>query len=321
MDALAMTNGAALAHPTMSGAEIKKWATVFVQSGYFKDVGDIAKAMVKIQAGQELGLPPMASMRGFDVVEGKVAPSAGLTAAMIKRSGRYRYEIEHSDAERCTLVWFENDQRIGTSEFTKEDAQTAGLWGRGAWKKYPVDMLFNRSLTRGARRFCADLFLGATYTPEELGMQGDPAEVEAVDAETGEVVEEVTGEIAEDHEERVPIAPPADDPAAEDEPEHWSPLIEGAADYSALQSLLGRIMRTDPSPRRFGAMKKCAERMANMGTVAELEETLGGLDEMDNAKPAYQGVPAIAGIMREAVDTLYSQAAQVAEATAEAVPA
>jgi ApbE superfamily uncharacterized protein (UPF0280 family) len=40
-------------------------ATHFLKSGWFKDVTDLSKAVVKIMAGQELGIGPMASMTGF----------------------------------------------------------------------------------------------------------------------------------------------------------------------------------------------------------------------------------------------------------------
>ena len=164
-------------------AEIRQWAELFVQSGIFKDARDVAKACVKIQAGQELGLPPFASMRGFDIVEGRPAPNAGLTAALIGRSGRYAYTVEESTAERCTLSWTRDGAAIGQSTFTIDEARQAGLAGKGAWKSYPADLLFARALTRGARRYCADLFLGSIYTPEELGA-GDSG-ADAADAEPG----------------------------------------------------------------------------------------------------------------------------------------
>ena len=315
MDALAMTTGAALAHPALSGTEIKKWASVFVQSGLFKDTRDIAQAMVKIQAGQELGLPPMAAMRGFDVVDGRVAPNAGLTAALIKASGRYRFQVEHSDMERCVLSWYEAGEPLGESSFTMEEAKQAQLATKKNWQRYPSDMLFNRALTRGARRFCADLFLGSTYVPEELGYDelddDDPGVGGPDNAE--QVVDEVTGEIAEDHEERVPITPPADD-----EPEHWSPLIDEAreaGDFDGLRKLLGQIIRSDISYRRFGAMKACATAMGGCGDATQIEQALADIESIPTKSDHRQGTGALVPILREALEVLYESAA------AEPVPA
>lgn len=160
--------------PMMPLEEIARWADVFVTSGMFKDAKSVAQACVKIQAGQELGLPPFAAMRGFDVIEGKPAPNAGLTAALIKRSGRYNYTVVQSDATACVLEWTDGGRVIGRTGFTMDEAKAAGLAGRGPWRAYPQDMLFARALTRGARRFCADVFMGSVYTPEELGADESP---------------------------------------------------------------------------------------------------------------------------------------------------
>lgn len=160
--------------PMMPLEEIARWADVFVTSGMFKDAKSVAQACVKIQAGQELGLPPFAAMRGFDVIEGKPAPNAGLTAALIKRSGRYGYNVTRSDATACVLEWTEGGRVIGETAFTMDEAKAAGLAGKGPWRSYPQDMLFARALTRGARRFCADVFMGSVYTPEELGADEAP---------------------------------------------------------------------------------------------------------------------------------------------------
>ena len=155
--------------PMMPLEEIARWADVFVTSGMFKDAKSVAQACVKIQAGQELGLPPFAAMRGFDVIEGKPAPNAGLTAALIKRSGRYDYRVIQSDATACVLEWTDGGKVVGRSSFTIDEAKAAGLAGKAVWRSYAQDLLFARALTRGCRRYCADLFLGSVYTPEELG--------------------------------------------------------------------------------------------------------------------------------------------------------
>jgi hypothetical protein len=43
-------------------------ARAFAESGYFADARGWAQAVVKIQAGRELGFGPMASMTGIHVV-------------------------------------------------------------------------------------------------------------------------------------------------------------------------------------------------------------------------------------------------------------
>lgn len=154
---------------------------ILARSGYFKDTRDAAQAAVKVLYGQELGFGPVTSMMGIHVIEGKPSPSANLMAAMVKRSGRYDYRVRRSDAEGAEVEFFEVGQSVGVSVFTMQEAQTAGLAGKGNWSKYPKAMLFSRALSQGVRMYCPDLFGGApAYTPEELGAE--------VNAETGELV-------------------------------------------------------------------------------------------------------------------------------------
>ena len=49
-------------------------------SGYFQDAREAAQAAVKVMAGEELGLGPIAAMTGIHIVKGKVTLSANLIA-------------------------------------------------------------------------------------------------------------------------------------------------------------------------------------------------------------------------------------------------
>lgn len=178
---------------------LQRLATAFVRSGFFALAAHepvaIAQAAVKIQAGMELGIPPFASMRGVNVIQGSVALSANLMAALVKKSGRYKYRVTVSSDERCLLTWFEREgsewEQVGTSDFTIEEARNAGLVrGGSGWTKFPADMLFARALSRGFRRYCPDLGSGvAVYVEGEI--EDAPARIPAnVDLTTGEVVEE-----------------------------------------------------------------------------------------------------------------------------------
>lgn len=143
----------------------------FAQSGYFKDATDISKALVKIVAGQELGITPMAAMTGFHLVQGKPTLSSNLIAGLIKRSTKYDYKIIQSDSKVCILEFFEQGAAspVGRAGFTIEEAEKANLKGKDTWKNYASDMLFARAISRGARRFCPDILNGApVYTPEDL---------------------------------------------------------------------------------------------------------------------------------------------------------
>jgi len=157
----------------------------FVSSGFFKDANDLSKAVVKMVAGEELGLGPMASMQGIHIIEGKPSLSANLLGVQVKRSGAYNFRPKRVSAEGAEIAFFENGEEIGISAFTLEQAKRAGLVRKGSgWEKYPEAMLFARALSQGVRWYCPDVTAGSpAYTPEELGAevdeQGEPIPVES----------------------------------------------------------------------------------------------------------------------------------------------
>lgn len=180
--------------PTEIGTE--RLGQIMVKSGFFKDATDEAKAIVKILCGAELGFGPMASMTGIFIVEGKPSLSSHLIAAAIQKSGRFNYRVRETTAEKCRIEYFEQGQSLGTSEFTMQDATTAGLAKKGPWTQYPKAMLWARAMSQGARAYCPAVFNGAIYTPDELGaVVTDEGMV--VDSNTGEVLSEPRRESVE----------------------------------------------------------------------------------------------------------------------------
>lgn len=153
---------------------------VLYKSGFFSDAKDASQAIVKVLAGREMGFGPIASMTGVNVIKGKIALSANLMAAAIKRTNKYNFRIvEHTDTA-CELAFFEGGQEVGRSKFTIADAKKAGIAGGTNWSKYPRNMTFARALSNGAKWYCADVFGGPIYTPDELGASVD-AEGEIID--------------------------------------------------------------------------------------------------------------------------------------------
>lgn len=158
--------------------DLADFGAMLAKSGYFKDARDAVQACVKVQAGLELGLPPVQAMTGIHIVEGKPTLSAALIAALVKRSGRYNYRVTAHDDTKCVIVFFEGSEKIGESSFSFADAEKAGVTRNPTWTKYRRNMLWARAMSNGARWYCPDIFGGAVYTPEELGAEvnadGDP---------------------------------------------------------------------------------------------------------------------------------------------------
>jgi len=145
-------------------------ADVFVKSGCFPDIKSVAAGAVKILAGKEYGLTPIQSITELFIVNGRVAMSAKLIAAAVKKSGKYDYHVDTQTGEECTISFFEiidgKRQEIGKSTFTIKDAARAGIVNKPVWANYPKNMLFARAISNGGRTFCPDII--TAYTPEEV---------------------------------------------------------------------------------------------------------------------------------------------------------
>lgn len=288
----------------MTFDEMQRRAKMFLASGLFSTKGgpieaQIAQLAVKIMAGQELGVPAYAAARGIDIINGQVAPDAGLTAALVKGSGRYRYHVAQWDAQSCLIHWYELVSgewlALGSSSFTMDEAKQAGLMRNAAWTNYPKAMLWARAMTQGARAYCPDIFIGTVYTREELGGQPDTGDVPPPPTNTVMPHEDGTvmaGEVIE-HE---PVPPPGDEPAAK--PEHWTALIDAATTDAECDEINERLIsQEDNKFRRDAALKRLSSRRAAlraagaapMGTVDP--NTVPPKNEAPGASQAAPGEP------------------------------
>jgi len=147
--------------------EVMSIGKAFAESGMFSDTKSAAQAIVKIQAGQEIGIPPFAAMTGIHIIQGKPTIGAGLIASRVKGSGKYDYRVTQQDEKLCSIDFYQGVNKIGTSVFTIEDARKAGTKNLD---KFPKNMLFARAISNGVKWFCPDVFSGPVYVPEEMGM-------------------------------------------------------------------------------------------------------------------------------------------------------
>lgn len=150
---------------TMPVSDIMTMARTFAESGMFTDAKDIGKAFVKIQAGQEIGIPPFAAMAGIHIIQGKPTIGAGLIASTVKGSGKYDYKVIKMDEVICSIDFYQGSENIGNSTFTIDDAKKAGTQNIA---KFPKNMLFARAISNGVKWFCPDVFSGPVYVPEEM---------------------------------------------------------------------------------------------------------------------------------------------------------
>jgi hypothetical protein len=170
-------------------SELMNLAKAFAESGMFADTKSAAQAIVKIQAGQEIGIPPFAAMTGIHIIQGKPTIGAGLIASRLKGSGKYDYRVVDASEKVCSIDFYQGNTKIGNSTFTIEDARKALTKNID---KFPKNMLFARAISNGVKWYCPDIFSGPVYVPEE--MQVVTTE-EATHVEVDTTIDEIINDI------------------------------------------------------------------------------------------------------------------------------
>jgi hypothetical protein len=131
---------------------------------HFKNSAQVAAVIL---AGRELGVGPMAALRSFYLVNGKLGMDASFVSGRMLAHG-IALEWLRDDDECASVRLSRAGMPPYVSTFSRQDAERAGLWGTATWRKYPRAMLRARAITAGARAYAADAFSGSVYTPDEL---------------------------------------------------------------------------------------------------------------------------------------------------------
>jgi hypothetical protein len=148
---------------------IREVAERLARSGPFEGASP-AHLEARIWIGLALGLDPGTACGNIIFARGKPAFSAALQAALLARHPHYSSKIITITDMKAEIAFSVDGNQVGVSSFTIEEAKRAGLMSKSVWQGYPADLVFARALTRGVRRFAADLLVGnAAYTLEEAG--------------------------------------------------------------------------------------------------------------------------------------------------------
>ena len=134
-------------------ADAYRFAEAVAKSGLApKGLDTAEKVLVALQFGAEAGLAPMASIRSVVVINGMPSWKGDIALALVRQSGLLLSYQRGYRGEGDTLTAFVTTHRRGdaepwSTEFSKKDAVTAGLWGKqGPWTNYPKRMLHYRAL-------------------------------------------------------------------------------------------------------------------------------------------------------------------------------
>lgn len=171
------------------------------------------KAMVAIMHGMEVGMTPMASLQSIAVVNGRPTIWGDGAIGLVRGSGKLEWIKEKLTGDGENMAASCEVKRKGEADptratFSVADAKKANLWGKqGPWQQYPKRMLAMRARAFALRDAFADVLRGLGIaeevqdTPQERPQAPKPPappapptqkieRQEAIDAETGEVVDD-----------------------------------------------------------------------------------------------------------------------------------
>ncbi len=131
------------------------------------------------EQGREIGIGPMTAINNIDIIKGSVSMRAKLISALIHKA-HHIIKLKTQTNNKAVLDCFRYHAptntliKVGSVQFTIEDADLAGLVSKGGpWKKYPKAMLTNRALTMAGRLFYGDCLAGIGYVAEEIHVTDD----------------------------------------------------------------------------------------------------------------------------------------------------
>lgn len=143
------TQAIALVPQSLDGAmQLARWLAT---SSFLPEKlrGKEADVFAIVLAGVELGLPPMAALRGIYVVNGRTALESRTKAAICIQRGAAVY-IRRTEHTPLATTW--ETLRRGETEprsyrYTRQEAEASGLTRKdGPWQQFPQRMISHRAL-------------------------------------------------------------------------------------------------------------------------------------------------------------------------------
>ncbi|MFD5709544.1 hypothetical protein ACFWHW_03965 [Streptomyces pharetrae] len=121
-----------------------------------------------ILAGNEIGLPPMAALKAFDIIQGTPALRAHAMRGLVQSKG-HKIQLVESDDKHCIMRGRRaDDEDWQQVEWDMPRAALLGLVNKAEWKKQPQTMLVARATGELCRLIASDVLYAVPYTSEEL---------------------------------------------------------------------------------------------------------------------------------------------------------
>lgn len=170
--ALVKANGAAKAVVLADDRGLKfsdmesmwRFCTAVVNSGTFKEINTPEVALIRLQAGLELGLTPIWSLTNIMVTNGRPSVWGDALLGIVLNHPQCEDVIETFEGTGDNLVAICEVHRKGRlpvkREFSVTDAKRAGLHGKNVHGSYPKRMLQMRARSWACRDSFADALRG-----------------------------------------------------------------------------------------------------------------------------------------------------------------
>lgn len=147
-----------------------RFCTAVVNSRTFKDIDTPEVALIRLQAGLELGLTPIWSLTNIMVTNGRPSVWGDALLGLVQRHPECEdviEEFEHEDGDVTAVCTIKRKGRTATiRRFSASDAKRAGLQGKGVHNSYPKRMLQMRARSWACRDAFADALRGLSVVEE-----------------------------------------------------------------------------------------------------------------------------------------------------------
>lgn len=110
------------------------------QSGYFKNVDSMSKAVTRCVFGKMLGIPIAVALTGLYIIDGKPGLEAQTIRNTLKQAD-YTINTVKLDGRECELEFIYKGKSLGTTKFTMHDAMRRGYVDQTCYElaKFPEE--------------------------------------------------------------------------------------------------------------------------------------------------------------------------------------
>lgn len=153
-------------------SETWRLATAFYQAQLFPQYANAQQIMTIMLMAYEDGIGVATALQHAYPVHGRLSHSATYLLMRAEASGTVEvFDVVTSTDRECVIKCKRRGRAECVVKFTVDDAERAGLIKPGSnWKKWPIEMLLARCMTRALRQVWRDK-VGGRYTPEELEVE------------------------------------------------------------------------------------------------------------------------------------------------------